>query len=156
LTLANALKSGSSERLERFPNWCVREARAERAFRDCVATGNEFWRWNKTIKIRSQPRSGGIGVSRGRKPAVKWKNNGAAQPGSPLRAAFARNGVEERRHRLRDSLFRPAFPGALYFAFAAEVRDLSGESGFLFWLADAALKRSSTQTSADAPTVELL
>ena len=33
----------------------------ERAFRDCVATGNEFWRWNKTIKIRWQPRSGGIG-----------------------------------------------------------------------------------------------
>ena len=27
-----------------------------------------------------------------------------------------------------------------YFAFAAEVRDLSGESGFLTWLADAALK----------------
>jgi len=28
----------------------------------------------------------------------------------------------------------------LRFAFAAEIRDLSGESGFLFWLAGAALK----------------
>jgi hypothetical protein len=51
---------------------------------------------------------------------------------------------------------RPRFRVPLCFAFATEVRDLSGESGFLFWLADAALKRRSTRTSANTPTVELL
>jgi hypothetical protein len=101
------------------------------------------------MKIRSQqPRSGGIGVSRGRKPAVKWENNGAA----------------ERRHWLRHSLFRPAFRVPLYFAFGAEVRDLSGEGGFLFWLADAAPKACpepvegcrSTRAFADTASQKLL
>ena len=67
------------------------------------------------MKIRSQqPRSGGIGFSRGRKPAVKWKNNAAAEPGSPLRAAFARNGVEERRYRLQHSPFKARFTRATH------------------------------------------
>jgi hypothetical protein len=60
------------------------------------------------------------------------------------------------RHTRVERAFRPAFPGAPYFAFAAKVTDLSGESGFLFWLADAALKRRSTRTSVDTLTVELL
>ena len=42
--------------------------------RDCVATANPNLRRDKTLEDQSpQPRSGGICVSRGREPAVKWK-----------------------------------------------------------------------------------
>jgi len=44
----------------------------------------------------------------------------------------------------------------LCFAFAAEVTDLSGESGFLFWLTDAALKGRSTRSLADTASQKLL
>ena len=42
-----------------------------------------------------------------------------------------------------------------YSAVAAEGRDLSDESGFLFWLADAALNRRSTRTFADTASQKL-
>ena len=89
--------------------------RVERALRDCVATSNAIFWWDNMIESRaSQPRSGGIAVSPGRKPWVKWKKDRAAEPGSPLRAALARNGAEERRHKSRHSLFRSRVQ-ALYF-----------------------------------------
>src|ERR1039458_5588729 len=94
---------GSQDRrvAEGRDNLRARKDRARRAqsvravdVRDCVATASAISQWNITIEDqRNKPFSGDICVRRGREPAVKWKNNRAAErrhlPRDPIRKNYA-------------------------------------------------------------------